>query len=151
MNCSLSSGATSAGCTSPCARLHSRTGGRSALSKSKKNKNPPLSSSEGSLFLFGSSLSELTVRTEHIDNLVDVHLLHVLTSGLQVLARIEVIGMLCQILADGSSHSQTRVGVDVDLADSTLSGLAELLLGDTNCIGQLAAILVDGVNLVLRN
>ncbi len=59
--------------------------------------------------------------------------------------------MLCQILTDGSSHSQTRVGVDVDLADSTLSGLAELLLGDTNCIGQLTTILVDGVNLFLRN
>ena len=49
---------------------------------------------------------ELVVRTEHIHNLVDVHLLHVLASGLQVLTRIEVLGMLSEVLTDGSSHSQ---------------------------------------------
>ena len=79
---------------------------------------------------------------------MDVHLLHVLTSGLQILTRIEVIGVLSQILADGSSHSQTRVRVDVDLADSTLRSLAELLFGDTYCIGQVTTELIDGVNLV---
>ena len=54
-------------------------------------------------------LSELSVRTEHIHNLVDVHLLHVLTSGLQILARIEVIGMLSEVLTNSSGHCQTRV------------------------------------------
>ena len=96
-------------------------------------------------------LGELAVRTKHIHNLVDVHLLHVLTSWLQVLARIEVIGVLSQVLTDSSSHSQTRVRVDVDLANSALRSLAELLLGDTYCVGQVTTELVDSVNLVLRN
>ena len=82
---------------------------------------------------------------------MDVHLLHVLTSGLQVLARIEVIGMLSKVLADSSSHSQTAVRVDVDLANSALRSLAELLLGDTYSVGQVTTVLVDSVNLVLRN
>ncbi len=61
------------------------------------------------LLVFEVGLSELAVRTEHIHNLVDVHLLHVLASGLQILTRIEVIGILSQILTDGSSHGQTAV------------------------------------------
>ena len=96
-------------------------------------------------------LSQLAVRTKYIHDLVDVHLLHVLASGLQVLARIEVIRMLSQILTDSSSHSQTRVRVDVNFANSALRSLTKLLLGDTYCIGQVATKLVNGINLVLRN
>ena len=94
------------------------------------------------------ALSELTVAAEHIHNLVDVHLLHVLASGLQILTRIEVSRMLGQVLADGSGHGQTRVGVDVDLADSTLRSLTQLLLGDTDGGLEVATELVDGVDLV---
>ena len=82
---------------------------------------------------------------------MDVHLLHVLASGLQILTRIEVVGMLSQILTNGSGHGQTAVRVDVDLADSALRSLTQLLFGNTYCIGQVAALLVDGVHLVLRN
>ena len=81
---------------------------------------------------------------------MDVHLLHILTSGLQILTGIEVAGILCQVLADGSGHGQTAVAVDVDLADGRLRSLTQLLLGNTYCIRQLATKLVDGVNLVLR-
>ena len=52
-------------------------------------------------------LSELAVRTEHIHNLVDVHLLHVLTSWLQVLTWVEVTWVLSEVLADSSSHGET--------------------------------------------
>ena len=62
-----------------------------------------------------------------------------------------MIGVLSQVLTDSSSHSQTRVRVDVDLANSALRSLAELLLGDTYCVGQVTTELVDSVNLVLRN
>ena len=82
---------------------------------------------------------------------MDVHLLHVLASGLQVLARIEIAGLLVEVLADGCGHGKTAVRVDVDLADCALAGLAELLFGNTYCIGQFAAVSVDGVNFVLRN
>ena len=62
-------------------------------------------------------LSELAVRTEHVHNLVNVHLLHVLTSWLEVLAWVEVAWVLSEMLADSSSHGKTRVRVDVDLAN----------------------------------
>ena len=52
-------------------------------------------------------LSELAVRAEYVYNLVDVHLLHVLTSWLQILTWIEVSRMLSKMLADSSSHSET--------------------------------------------
>ena len=97
------------------------------------------------------ALSELTVRTKHIHDLVDVHLLHVLTSGLQILTRIEVSRMLSQVLTDGSGHGQTRVGVDVNLADSTLRSLTQLLLGDTDSGLEVTTVLVDGVDLVHRH
>ena len=52
-------------------------------------------------------LLELVVRTKNVNNLVNVHLLHVLASGLQILTGIEVTRVLCEVLADSSSHSQT--------------------------------------------
>jgi len=97
------------------------------------------------------SFLELVITAKYFHNLVDVHLLHVLASGLQVLTGIEIAGLLVEVLADGSGHSQTAVAVDVDLADCALAGFAELLFGNTYCIGQFAAMCVDGVNLVLRN
>jgi len=96
-------------------------------------------------------LSQFAVGTQHIHNLVNVHLLHVLTGRLQVLARIEMIRMLSQILAHSSRHGQTRVRVDIDLANSTLRSFSQLLFGDTHSVGQIAAKLVDGVDLVLRH
>ena len=98
-----------------------------------------------------SNLFGLSVGAEDIHNLLDIHLLHLLACRLEILAGIEVAGILGEVLADGGSHGQTRVRVDVDLADSALGGLAELLLGDTYCIGKLSAVLVDDVNILLRH
>ena len=52
-------------------------------------------------------LEKLVVRTEYLNDLVDVHLLHVLTSGLEILTGIKVAGVLSKILADSGSHGQT--------------------------------------------
>ena len=82
---------------------------------------------------------------------MDVHLLHVLTRGSEVLARIEVAGILREVLADGGRHREARVGVDVDLADGALGGLAELRFRNADRVGKLAAELVDRVDLVLGN
>jgi hypothetical protein len=54
-----------------------------------------------------AAASQLTITSKHIYNLVDVHLLHVLTGGLQILTGIEVVRMLSQILTNGSGHGQT--------------------------------------------
>ena len=83
---------------------------------------------------------QLVVAAQHLYNLVAVHLLHVLASGLQILAGIEITGLLVEVLADSCSHSQAAVAVNVNLANCTLAGLTELLFGDTYCIRQLAAV-----------
>ena len=82
---------------------------------------------------------------------MDVHLLHFLAGRLEVLAGIEVARVLSKILADGAGHGQTAVGVDVDLADGALGGLAELLLGDTDSVRQVTAVLVAHVDILLRD
>ena len=96
-------------------------------------------------------VGELIVRAQHVSDLVLVHLSHVSASHLTVLTRIEVLRMVSQRLTNTSSVSQTRVRVDVDLADSALSSLAELILWDTNSVGELPSVFVDDVDILLRN
>ena len=59
------------------------------------------------LFLTDHLLCQFTIRTKHINNLVDVHLLHVLTSWTEVLTWVEVLWMLSEILAYSSCHGKT--------------------------------------------
>ena len=59
---------------------------------------------------------------QHVAHLVGNHVLDSLTSGLQVLTRIEIAGVFYEVLADGSGHSQTQVGVDIDLANAEFAG-----------------------------
>ena len=94
---------------------------------------------------------ELVVGAEHIHDLVHVHLLHVFTSRLEVLARVEVFRMFVEILTDSGSHGETAVRVDVDLANSGLGSFAELFFRNTDGIRELATVGVDGVNFVLRD
>ena len=67
-----------------------------------------------------------------------------------VLTRIKVLRMSEEMLTDTSRHSEAQVGVDVDLADSGFSSLAELILRNTYSISELAAVVVDDLD-ILRN
>src|SRR5208337_2242366 len=58
------------------------------------------------------------------------HLLHGLAGGLHVVARIELLGLGPEHLANRSGHGQAVVGVDVDLAYAVAN--AELDLFDRN-------------------
>ena len=80
-----------------------------------------------------------------------IEFLHEVTGYAAVFARIELTRLLGQHLTHSSGEGETRVGVDIDLANSALRSLAQLLLRYTYCIGQLAAECVDGINLVLGN
>jgi len=80
-----------------------------------------------------------------------VELDEVVTSVSEVLTRIVVLGVLDKVLADSSSHGKTTIGIDVDLADSALDGLADLVLGDTDGVLDLTTVLVDGLDVLLRN
>ena len=96
-------------------------------------------------------LLQFVVRAQHIHDLVDVELLHIVAGRAEVLAGVELGGFLGEGLADGGGHGQAAVRVDVDLADGALGGLAELLLGDAHGGFQATTIGVDGVNFLLRH
>ena len=95
-------------------------------------------------------LFSLAVGAKHVDDFVLVELLHVVAGRTEVLAGVELSGLLGENLAHSGGHGETAVGVDVDLANGALGSLAELFFGDTDGIGELAAIFVDGVDILLR-
>ena len=59
--------------------------------------------------------------------------------------------MLPQVLADTGGHTQTQVGVNVDLADSALRRFPELIFRNTYGILQRTAVFVDDLHVFLRN
>ena len=93
----------------------------------------------------------LAIAAQNVNDLMSYHVLNSLTSRLQVLARIEMIRMLSHVLTDRSSHSQTDVRVNVDLAYSQLSSLTQLIFRNTDSIRHVAAVGVDDLYEFLRN
>ena len=55
------------------------------------------------------------------------------------------------MLADGSGHGNTNIGVYIDFADSHGSSLTQHILRNTNSVGHLTAVLVDHLDVVLVN
>ena len=102
-------------------------------------------------FTWEGDLLCLAVAAKNVDDLVHIEFLHLVACRTEVLAGIEFARFLVEYLADCCGHCKTAVGVDVDLADSALGSLAELLFGDTYCIGKFAAMSVDDVDIFLRN
>ena len=80
-----------------------------------------------------------------------VELLELLTGDREVLTGVEVVGVLDKVLADSGGHGESAIAIDVDLADSAADGLADLSLGDTDGVVELAAVLVDGGDVLLRD
>ena len=102
--------------------------------------------------LFYSLISvKRTGRTENVLDLVLNHLLDLFTSYLEVCSGVERCGIFIEYSADTCCHSETDIRVDVDLTYSHLSRTAELLFGDTYCVGKLAAESVDLSYVFLRN
>ena len=60
-------------------------------------------------------------------------------------------GVLCKVLADGSGHGDTNIGVYIDFADSHGSSLTQHILRNTNSVGHLTAVLIDHLDVVLVN
>ena len=83
---------------------------------------------------------------QHIAHLVCNHVLDRLTSRLQVLTRIEIAGVFYKVLADGSSHSQAQVGIDVDLAHAKLASLQQHIFRNALSAIQLTTKLVAFLN-----
>ena len=53
------------------------------------------------------------------------------------------------MLTDSSRHSYTDIGVYVYFADSHFSSLTKHILGDTDSIGHLSAVLIDPLDVIL--
>ena len=97
-----------------------------------------------------SRKSDLVIGAENVNDLVSNHILNSLTSGLEILSGIEVIGMLYEVLTDVSGHCKTDIGVDIDLTNGKLGSLTELILGDADSIRHISAVLVDHLYEFLR-
>ena len=87
---------------------------------------------------------------EHVDDFVLDHFLHVRSCVAEVLAGIEVIGVLHKMLTDRRRKRNSQVTVDIDFADRKLCGFSELGFGNADCVGHGAAEFVDDCNLFLR-
>ena len=68
--------------------------------------------------------------------------------GLEILARVELIGMLRELLADHAGHRQTQIGIHVDLADGHGRGLTQHLLRHALRARNVAAILVNHLHIL---
>ena len=79
------------------------------------------------------------------------HLFHVHSCVAEVLARVEVVGVLDEVLSDCRRERYAKVGVDIDLADRKLRRFSKLRFGNADRVGHGAAELVDDRNLLLRN
>ena len=73
-----------------------------------KKRWPPFSGQPSvRLLLRIGLLSQFVVRTEHVDNLVLVHLLHLVAGGTAELTGIKLSGFVVQHLAHSSGERQT--------------------------------------------
>ena len=95
--------------------------------------------------------SGLAVASENLCDLVHNNILDILAAVAKILSGIEMIRMKDHMLTDTCGHSKTKVGVDVDLADSTLCCLTKLFFRNTDGILQSAAVCVDDLDIFLRN
>ena len=108
----------------------------------------------GTFLCFCTTLAErsdLVVGAEDVFDLVSNDRLDVRAAVGQVLTGIEVIRMLHEVLADACGQAEAQVGVDVDLADCASCSLTKLIFRNADSILQGAAVLVDDLDIFLRN
>ena len=88
---------------------------------------------------------------ENVYDLVLVESFHLVARRSEIFAGSNSAGLSWKSLRTAAVMARREVGVDVDLADIHLRSLAEFLLRNTDGIGKLAAIFVDGLDIFLRN
>ena len=91
------------------------------------------------------------LRAEHVNDLVLDDLFHIRSCIAEVLAGIEMVGVLNVVLSDCRRKRYAQVGVDIDFAYRKLRRLSELRFGNADRVGHGAAVLVDDRDLILRN
>ena len=96
-------------------------------------------------------LGKFVVRAKHFLNLVAIKLNHKVACRTAILTWVKLCRLLVEYLTNSSGESKTRVRVDINLTNSTLSSLTKLLFWNTYCIWQLTTVSVDDINILLRN
>ena len=86
-----------------------------------------------------------------MDDLMRDHILYCLTCRFEILARVEMIGMLGKILADVAGHGEADIRVNVDLAHCKLGSFTQLIFGNADSVRHIAAIGIDHLDKLLRN
>ncbi len=89
--------------------------------------------------------------TENVDEFVLDEFFNVCSCGFEIFSRIEFGGIIVIELSDRSGHCKTEVGVDIDFANREFCGFAELFFGNADSVGHFAAVVVDHLNVILRN
>ena len=105
------------------------------------------------IFIYGIKglVKSLSIAAEHVDDLVTNEFGDGGSCRFEILTGIEVRGVLFEVLSEGSRHSHTQVGVDVDFANSHRSRLTEHFFGYTLRAGHVSAVFVDLIDEILRN
>ena len=117
-------------------------------------KSPGIVGNAGRLCVYdtaGTDYSALPFEPRTANDFVLVEFFHFVAGRPEVFAGIEFGKLGSEYLADCSCHCETAVRVDINLADCALGCLAEFFFGDTDCVGELAAVFVDFFNVFLRN
>ncbi len=86
-----------------------------------------------------------------LDEAVLADLAHGVLGGLEIGARVELVRLLGQDLADRAGDGQAVVGVDIDLAHAVLDAALDLFHRHAPGLGNGAAVLVDDVLQFLGN
>ena len=94
--------------------------------------------------------SGFSVASQHLSDLVGYQILYVLSADFQILSGIEHFRFVEQHLTNAGGHSQTQVGIDVDLADRGLSGAAQHILRNADGVCQISAVLLNNLYILLR-
>ena len=88
---------------------------------------------------------------QDIFNLVLYHRLNCVSARPEVFTRVEVRRIFSDVLADFRSHCQTKVSVNVDLADAVLGRFADHFLRNALRARNVAAVLIALIDKFLQN
>ena len=90
-----------------------------------------------------------TRTAEHGLDFVGNHAFDSVSCGGQILSGVKVRRIFHKVLADSRGHGDADVGIDIDFANRHRRRFAQHILGNTDGVGHLAAVLVDGFHIVL--
>ena len=93
----------------------------------------------------------LAVAAENVYKFMLNALLDKFAGRSEVLTRIEVCGILDEVLSDSRGKGKTKVGVDIDLADSHRSSFTKHIFGNALSPGHCAAVLIDHLDVFGNN